>query len=485
MLIMKSKTYYTLIFLLLSHFTLIAQTHQKAIQNFLNNEELKYASVGICVKDFSGKQIASFNPDKSYTPASILKVVTTATALEILGSDYRYQTTLERDLQHPNRLLIRGSGDPTLGTEYLDNSPNAFLSQWVDEIWKNLDPSETLDIMIIDNYFGYDDGISHRWIYQDMGNYYAAGAYGVSIFDNTYKLFFNTMRPDTCPVILRTEPEININFKNTLQLNSSGQDNGYIHGMPFSMNRLLTGNIPGGRDSFSIKGDIPNPGMYLGEVLAKTLREDGYRTGKIETSQNDYYQQMYLKDKKSSLGEIFYRHQSFPMKDIIKDTNRRSNNHYAEHLIRTVGRTETNDIYSSALDAGIKKTNDFWKSKGLDTDALMIFDGSGLSPANAVSPTFMCDLLVYMQTKSQYAAEFMESLPQAGIDGTVKSRLADTRLVGKVRMKSGSINGVQCFAGYYINGDKKYAFTVMVNKFSGARSQLVKAIDNLLLSVFK
>lgn len=481
---MKSKTYYTLIFLLLTHYSLIAQTKQKAIQDFLNNDGLKYASVGICIKDFSGKQMASHNSDRAYTPASILKVVTTATALEILGSGYRYQTTLEKDIDHPGRLLIRGYGDPTLGTEHLDNTPNAFLSLWGGEIKKNIDSNETLDIMVIDDYFGYEDGISHRWTYQDMGNYYAAAAYGISVFDNTYKLYFNTTRLDTCPVIINTEPEINISFKNTLQLNSSGQDNGYIHGIPFSMDRLLTGDIPGGRTSFSIKGDIPDPGMFLAESVAKALVEKGYKIGKAETSQNDYYRQMYLKDKKSVEGKVFYSHLSFPLKDIIRDTNVRSNNHYAEHLIRTVGRTETNDIYSSALDAGIKKTNDFWKSKGLETDALMIFDGSGLSPADAVSPAFMCDLLVYMQTKSKYASEFLESLPQAGIDGTVKSRLAGTRLAGKIRMKSGSINGVQCFAGYYTDGEKKYAFTVMVNKFSGARSQLVKAIDRLLLAVF-
>ncbi|MDR1089762.1 MAG: D-alanyl-D-alanine carboxypeptidase/D-alanyl-D-alanine-endopeptidase, partial [Prevotella sp.] len=463
---MKSKICYTLIFILLAHCTLIAQTKQKAIQNFLNNEGLKNASAGICIKDFSGKRIASHNPDRSYTPASILKVVTTATALEILGSGYRYQTTLEKDINHPGRLLIRGYGDPTLGTEHLDNEPNAFLSQWAGEIEKNIDSDETLDIMVIDDYFGYGDGISHRWIYQDMGNYYAAAAYGVSVFDNTYKLYFNTTRSDTCPVIVKTEPEININFKNTLKINSSGQDNGYIHGAPFSMDRLLTGSVPGGKTSFSIKGDIPDPGMFLAESMGRTLAEKGYKIGKAETSQNDYYGQMYLKNKKFAEGEIFYNHRSFPLKDIIKDTNVRSNNHYAEHLIRTVGRTETNDIYSSALDAGIKKTNDFWKNKGLDTDALTIFDGSGLSPADAVSPAFMCDLLVYMQTKSKYAPEFLESLPQAGMDGTVRNRLAGTRLAGKIRMKSGSIYGVQCFAGYYINGDTKYAFTIMVNKFS-------------------
>ncbi len=121
----------------------------------------------------------------------------------------------------------------------------------------------------------------------------------------------------------------------------------------------------------------------------------------------------------------------------------------------------------------------------MNTDALMMFDGSGLSPSNAVSPAFMCDLLVYMQAKSKNAKTFLESLPpQAGKDGTVRSRLRGTRLAGKIFMKSGSIYGVQCFAGYYINGDKKYAFTIMVNKFTGQRSQITKGIDNLLLALF-
>lgn len=479
---MKSKAYLLFTFLFLLHCTLAAQTKQTAIQNFLNNQGLKHASVGICVKDISGKQIASHNANKSYTPASILKVVTTATALEVLGPDYRYQTTLSTDKD--NRLLIHGYGDPTLGTEHLDNVPDAFFSQWIERIKEKIDTSRELDIMVIDNYFGYNDGISHRWTYQDMGNYYAAAAYGVSIFDNTYKLYFNTTRLDTCPAIIKTEPRVNIHFKNTLQLNTSGQDNGYIHGIPFSMERILTGNIPGGKTSFSIKGDIPNPGLVLGENLAEKLKENGYKTGKVGTSYDDYYKQMYLKEKTVAEEQIFYSHQSFPLKDIIKDTNVRSNNHYAEHLIRTVGRTKTSDIYSSPLTAGISKTEDFWKSKNLNTSSLMIFDGSGLSPANGVSPDFMCNLLVYMQSKSKYASEFLESLPQAGIDGTVKSRLKGTRLAGKIRMKSGSIYGVQCFAGYYINGEKKYAFTIMVNKFTGSRSQITKAIDTLLLSLF-
>lgn len=482
---MKVKIQNLLLFILLlcPCITNAQTTKQTGLQQFLNNPALKHASIGICVKDFSGKQIVSHNPMKSYTPASILKVVTTATALEVLGGDYKYKTTLAKDKEEANRLIIHGYGDPTLGTDHLENTPSAFLSLWKEQIKQNLDSTEAIGITVVDDYFGYD-GISHRWIYQDIGNYYAAAAYGVSIFDNTYRLYFDTMRRDTCPVIVKTEPEINLNFQNMLSLNSSGQDNAYIHGVPFSSDRLITGDIPAGRTSFIIKGDIPNPGYYLGEVLSKELSSNGFSVRDIETAYEKYHAHQYSKDKYTFFEDVFYTHYSFPLKDIIKDTNVRSNNHYAEHLIRTVGRAGSNDIYSSALDEGIKKTNELWKARGLATDALFMFDGSGLSPANAVSPAFMCDLLVYMQAKSKNAATFLESLPRAGKDGTVKNRLKGTRLAGKVYMKSGSINGVQCFSGYYIDGEKKYAFTVMVNKFTGSRSQIVKAIDNLLLSIF-
>lgn len=480
---MKAKFLYSLIILLLTPYISQAQTKQSSIQQFINSPGLEHASIGICVKDMSGKQVAAHNENAALTPASILKVVTTATALDILGADYSYRTTLAKDKDQANRLLIHGYGDPTLGTEFLDNTPSAFLSLWADQVKQNYDSSQPLDITVIDDYFGYE-GIPQRWIYQDMGNYYASGTYGISIFDNTYQLFFNTTRRDTCPVIVKTEPEMTISFKNTMRTNTSGQDNGYIFGTPLSNSRLLTGDIPSGKTAFSIKGDIPNPGLYLGETLAKQLSSNSFTIGKVETTYDGYHEQMYSKDKKTFNEEVFYTHNSFPLRDIITDTNVRSNNHYAEHLLRAVGRSKDSDIYSSALDAGLEKTKDLWKSRGLNTSALIMFDGSGLSPSNAVSPAFMCDLLVYMQAKSPNAETFLESLPEAGKDGTVRGRLKRSKMEGTIYMKSGSIFGVQCFAGYYVEGEAKYAFTVMVNKFIGSRSQVVLAIDKLLGSLF-
>jgi len=126
---------------------------------------------------------------------------------------------------------------------------------------------------------------------------------------------------------------------------------------------------------------------------------------------------------------------------------------------------------------------DYWKSKGITTSSLQMHDGSGLAPQNAVSPQFLTDLLVYMYTRSEYASVFFDSLPKAGKEGTLSSFLRDTKLSGKIAAKSGSIGGVQCYAGYLIDGNKKYAFTVMVNKFNGTRPQVRSAIELLLLGL--
>ena len=113
-----------------------------------------------------------------------------------------------------------------------------------------------------------------------------------------------------------------------------------------------------------------------------------------------------------------------------------------------------------------------------------LYDGCGLAPQNAVSARFLTDLLGYMYNKSDHSAVFFNSLPKAGQEGTLRYFLRNTKLVNKVVAKSGSIGGVQCYAGYLIDGKKKYAFTVMVNKFDGDdRPEVRKGIEQFLLSI--
>ncbi len=459
---------------------------QTALQRFISHPALKHASVGVSVVDMTtGRPVVLSDADQSLTPASVLKLITTATALETLGENYRYKTDVALDAADPSRILVIGSGDPTLGSEAFDDHPNAFFTTVADALRKVLPPGREYSLYVVDNLFGYN-GISPEWTWIDMGNYYAAGAYGISIFDNSYKLFFNTTDMNRCPQILRTEPDMkNLTFQNALTLNTTGRDNGYIYGIPFSNERALRGDIPAGRKEFSIKGDIPDPGLMLGETLADYLSRAGLKIGKVETARVDYLSKNCNADTsdRTRIGKVLCTHVSRPLKDIIREVNVESNNHYAEHLIRTLGRKRKSDIYDDALEAGVTVVGDYWKSKGITTSSLQMHDGSGLAPQNAVSPQFLTDLLVFMNTRSETASVFFQSLPKAGQEGTLRSFLKDTRLSGKVAAKSGSIGGVQCYAGYLTDGNKKYAFTVMVNKFNGTRPQVREAIEQFLLGL--
>jgi D-alanyl-D-alanine carboxypeptidase/D-alanyl-D-alanine-endopeptidase (penicillin-binding protein 4) len=455
---------------------------QLSLQQFLNAPALKHATVGVCVKDLeTGKTLIEHNADKSFTPASTLKLITTATALELLGPEYRYATTLALDADNPSRILVLGVGDPTLGTEAFDENRYAFLSDWANALKTSLPKKEAWELYIVDDLFGYE-GVSPQWTWEDLGNYYAAGAYGISIFDNTYRLYFDTTDRNSCPKILRTDPTIKgLSFTNYLTLNTSGKDNGYIYGAPFSFERTIRGNIPAGRVGFSIQGDIPDPGLLLGEKLAEHLQKSGVNIRTVETARNDYILRVCNPMPQSyRVGEVVYVHRSRPLSDIIREINVESNNHYAEHLIRTIGRMKNANIYSDPLKEGIDFMNTFWKSKGISTSSLFMYDGCGLAPQNAVSPVFLCDLLSYMNKKSLYSKVFFNSLPKAGEEGTLKYFMNKTKYAGKIGAKSGSINGVQCYAGYLMDGSKKYVFAVMVNKFNGTNAEIRRAIEKFL-----
>lgn len=454
---------------------------QTPLQRFVSDPALKHASVGVCVTDLkTGRRILSHDADKSLTPASITKVITTATALELLGGDYRYATHVALDEKHPTRILVMGSGDPTLGSSVFGDGTDTFFIDVANTLKRVLPLEPEYSIYVVDNLFGYD-GVSPQWTWIDMGNYYASGSYGISLFDNTYKLFFNTNHRNLPPEILRTEPEMKkIRFDNFLTLNNSGRDNGYIYGAPFSYDRTIRGDIPAGKNLFSIKGDIPDPGLLLGETLADYLLRSGFKIGEIETARTDYIAKCPAPYK---LGEILYTYVSRPLSEIVREINVSSNNHYAEHLIRIVGRVQDSDIYSDPLRAGIGFVEKFWKDKDVSVSSLTLFDGSGLAPQNAFSAAFLTEILTYMYTQSGNASLFFDSLPKAGKEGTLQNFMKNRKYEGKISAKSGSIGGVQCYAGYLVDGNKKYAFTVMVNKFNGTRPQVRSAIERFLSSL--
>ena len=451
---------------------------QKAVDDFVNAPNLSRANISLFVKEVeTGKVVMEHRAEKVTVPASTTKLVTTATALELFGPNFAFETKLQYDGVIRGNLLegniyILGSGDPTLGSKYMGDS--LFLEKWTDAV-KQLGISKINGAIIADASIFNSEGIAPKWSWEDMGNYYAAGAYGISIYDNTYKLYFKSGNEGTTPEIIRTEPEmLDLQFNLHLKASQNDKDSAYIYGAPFSNERLVYGSIPANKNEFVIKGDIPNPPLYLAQLFTKKLQEKGIQITQsptVEFSNN-------TADRKEFFIEI-----SPPLIDIITNINHKSNNHYAEHLFRYLSLYE----YPQASTAtSVKTIKTYWIGQGIDVSGLVMHDGCGLSPSNAISAKFFVDLLIHEKTHSTNADNLLASLPKAGESGTLKNFLKNTQLEGKVQAKSGSIFGVQCFAGYLTDKNgKQYAFAILVSNYSGIRKNIVVEIQKLLLSIGK
>lgn len=450
---------------------------------------MRGASFSLVVKDVQeGKTVYSYDTDRLQSPASVLKTVATATALEILGEDYRYPTALEYDGILENgtlegNLYIKGSGDPSLGSSHFALGQNKFLSTWIAALQKagikHITGSVISDESIFDT-----EGVSIKWLREDMGNYYAPGSYGISIFDNMYKLSLQTGAAGTRPVLKGTEPDIPfIRFKNYLKAAPVSSDSAYIIGAPLDDVRYLYGVLPANREAYVLKGDIPDPALYLARYLTDQLQQKGIRVDgspscyRIEVEENRW--------KKGERKEIVTTY-SPTLREIASICNHVSHNLYADALVKTVGlqyKPRRNEMISS-FGRGVQVVKEYWEKKGLDVFPLRMNDGSGLAPADKVSAGFMGELLVYMATESAVSDAFIASLPQAGIEGSVRNFLKGSKLQGKAHLKSGGITGVRSYAGYITKDGKTYAVAVFSNNYSCPMSRMTRALEKLLLQLF-
>lgn len=459
------------------------------VKRLLQAPYMRGASFSLIVKDVQdGKTVCSYDTDRLQSPASVLKTVATATALEILGEDYRYPTTLEYDGTLENgtlkgNLYIKGSGDPSLGSSYFAPDQNKFLSAWIAALQKagirRIAGSIISDESIFDT-----EGASVKWLREDMGNYYAPGSYGLSVFDNMYKLSLQTGAVGSRPALKGTEPNIPfIRFKNYLKTASVSSDSAYIIGAPLDDVRYLYGVLPANREAYVLKGDIPDPALYLAHYLTDRLRQKGIQVDgapscyRIEAEENRW--------NKKERKEIVTTY-SPTLREIASVCNHVSHNLYADALVKTIGlqyKPRKNEVISS-FGRGVQVVKEYWEKKGLDVFSLRMNDGSGLAPADKVSAGFMGELLAYMATESAVSEAFIASLPQAGIEGSVRNFLKGSKLQGKARLKSGGITGVRSYAGYITEDGKTYAVAIFSNNYSCPMNRMTGALEKLLLQLF-
>jgi len=463
-------------------------TLEKAIGLFLADSELKNAAFTfLAVDSKTGKVIAESNPDMSIVPASTMKLITTASALEILGAGYRFKTTLQytgyidtAGVLHGD-LYIKGGGDPSLGSKYFTDEKNDpfFMDAWVDTLKKSGITKIEGRVIADASIYGWEM-VPSTWAWGDIGNGYGAAPCGISIYDNTCVLKFKTgSNAGDSALIECVQPFIpELEFDNEVIAANTQSDNSYIFGAPYSYKRYIRGSLPKGQDEYSVKGSIPDPSFLAAFELESALHQSGISTKYAATTLLD----LKLAGKAdTSARKDLYIHNSPYLSSIVYWTNLVSVNLFAEHLVNQIGHVKYGN---GTVGSGTAAITDFWTKKGIDTKGMYVTDGSGLSRFDAVSSRHLVDILLYMLNKSKNASTFEKSLSVAGKSGTLSHLCKGTKAQGNLTAKSGTMQRVKSYAGYVTTkSGKKLAFAMIVNNFNCTTKQMEKKLEKLMVAM--
>jgi D-alanyl-D-alanine carboxypeptidase/D-alanyl-D-alanine-endopeptidase (penicillin-binding protein 4) len=463
--------------LLLIYSALEAQ--QVSISRFLSDSSIQHASVSLCIIDANtGEIIAEHESRKSLSQASVMKLITSAAALEILGPDYTFKTIIgytgEINRKHGilnGDIIIKGGGDPALASENFPDHYINIFNQWVEDINNIGIRRINGGVITDDSYYDYQP-VPPGWNWEDIGNYYGAGVYGLSIFDNTIKIHFKTGEEGSVPVITGIFPEESgmelVNY-----LTASGtSDQGYVFSSPYSQSGWIAGTIPVNREDFVLKASAQDPPLLAARILSDRLSEAGIKVRNEPTTSRIF--PLTAGDHLKHISTTV----SPPLSAIIEVLNHESVNLYAEHLLKELGKVARGD---GSITSGKMVVNEFLDTIGVEKQGMFIDDGSGLSPQDAINSRGLVTVLYYMRNNGRYFDDYLRSLPEAGKEGTLKSYFRDEVFENRLKAKSGSMTRVRSYAGYFETySGREMMFSIIVDNFTGPSGMVVSGIEEII-----
>jgi D-alanyl-D-alanine carboxypeptidase/D-alanyl-D-alanine-endopeptidase (penicillin-binding protein 4) len=448
------------------------------LEEYKNDPQLKPAVVSFCVLNAkTGDQLVENNSKLAMTPASTLKIITTSAALGMLGSGYRYETKLMVDGNYDSitgmltgNLVIKGSGDPTLNSEYFKKSDGAveLVDEWA-AVLKAKGLKRVLGKIIVDNSC-FDNNVPGNWIWSDMGNYFGAPPNGLSYNDNKIKLYFRTgAKTGDSTQLVKQIPEVpGLVFVNKITTGGK-DDNACVYGAPGQNTRLMTGTLPPNKSSFEVEIAMPDPAWYCAYALNKALIKAGIGTTDSITV---------MDEPMKELTESLYIHKSPPLSSIVYQTNLHSNNLFAETLLKTIALKKNG--YGSLYPA-IDLVLNYWKGRGVDVEGFFMSDGSGLSRSNGISTYQQATILSKIYRDPNMYKIFNASLPVAGQSGSLSGIGKGTFAEKNMRAKSGYISRARGYAGYVkTKAGTELSFSVLFNNYNCSPSEAKQKIEKFL-----
>ena len=458
---------------------------QKKIDSLANSPFLQSGFVGVSIRPVkSQKNVVEYNAQKSLIPASTMKLISSATAFMTLGENYTYPTVLAysgqiKDSVLTGNIIIKGSGDPSLGSWRFKNYPDykQLCVSWAKKI-KDLGIKEIKGRIFGDGSFMDENVVPDTWSWGDIGNYYGAGASGLNFNENLYWVTFKPANYLEEAALVKTAPDLpyyqKINRVLTDKAGTGDQVN--IYATPYQDVLIMQGYVPMG-ENFSVKGSIPDPALFSAYFLQKKMEELGIKISDFPLSWMEANKKnVYIQRPKQTT--IIDTYNSPPLKDLGRECNFQSINLFAEAFLKTPSVLLN---FGNSTDDAIKGLKQIWQGKGLKLEGLRMKDGSGLSPANGITPNNMTDVLSVMTTEKSFTA-FYESIPIVGLSGTVQNLAKKSRAVGNVRAKSGSIDGVRAYAGYFTNKNgEMMCFSMMLNKYNAEYGSATRELEKLII----
>lgn len=445
----------------------IGKKLEKATRELLNTPEMYSANMSFYVADGEGNYIYEYQGNKGLSTASTQKIFSAIAALELLGKDYQYATkiyisgSVDRGILRGDVVLV-SEGDPTLGSwRYTGYKPEDFKSKLITAIKNQGINNIEGNLIIDDSYFDFQN-IPGGWPWNDIGNYYGAGVWGVNWRENQFDIHINGGNSIGTFTSVKgfSYPLKQVNWVN--ETKSAGRETGdrsIIYTAPHSGVAHINGTLPMGKTT-TVSGSTPNPPLQLGVEIMQWFKENGINfNGKVITASQELIEKGSFSASKGK--EILVYH-SPTMDKIVYWFMRKSVNLYGETIIKTLGKVKNND---SSYSSGIKVLKDFWKGKGIQPSMINFADGSGLSPQNYVSARAEVQALLWARKQSWFPV-FEESLP----------------LYNGMKMKSGTIKDAKAYTGYHTSKTgQKFVFAVIVNNYAGrdVNDKLFRLLNNL------
>lgn len=470
----------------------ISSQIQKVVTDTIEAAPYAGALWGIEVTNLqTGERLFRHNPEHLFTPASNAKLLTAAAALRRLGSSYRYNTGLYVDGPIRNgvlrgNLIVRGSGDPTLGGYQQRTNPTVVFRRWADSLKAAGVTRIEGDILGDDDPFS-DVPLGEGWSWNDVPFAYAAEVNGLVFNVNAIDMEVTGRQPGAPGRITWTPFETDFvrvqNQSRTVPRDSSSDEE---YDRPFSENAFTVRSRihPGEVQEETLT--VTEPTRYFTHVLRSVLLREGISVGGRGVDVDDApIKPRYRVDSVRRVAT--YR--SPPLREIVRTMNHESQNLYAEQLLRTLAVVEPPDTTSDDLTTGSAALGALavraeLAGMGVDTSRVRLVDGSGLSRKNHIRPRALSRVLVHMwnDAPTDRRTAFYNSLPVGGREGTLQYRFrrrAPGR--GNVRAKTGTLTGASALSGYVDTArGTPLAFVIVCNHHLAEADEVRAAQDAIV-----